>query len=57
MYKVEKKILDEVVAILDTINEPVGKNTNTWQKRRITAFKKAAKLSQLIKDNYIDPKP
>ncbi len=57
MYKVEKKILDEVVAVLDTINEPAGKNVNSWWKKRTTAFKKAAKLSQLIKDNYIDPKP
>lgn len=49
MYKVEKQILDDVTKVLDGFTKPVRpKNL----KSRLTLEKKAAKLSQLIKDNY-----
>lgn len=49
MYKVEKYVLDDVTKILDGFSKPVRpKNL----KARLQLEKKAAKLSQLIKDNY-----
>lgn len=49
MYKVEKQILDDVIKVLDGFTKPVrAKNL----KARLALEKKAAKLSQLIKDNY-----
>lgn len=53
MYKVEKQVLDDVVKILDGFNKPV---TSKTLNKRIALHKKAAKLSQLIKDNYTDVK-
>ena len=57
MYKVETWVLKDVVKVLDELNKPVpsGATTSKYIKERVKKKKKAAKLSQLIKDTDVKP--
>ena len=58
MYKLETWVLKYVVKVLDALNKPVPSSTTSkYIKKRVKNYKKAAKLSQLIKDNYTDVTP